>query len=313
MQKPQTILITGVAGFIGQNLCEKLLNLNKNIIGIDNFLSSKKENIKKFTANKNFKFIEHDIRTPLNLKEKIDLIINLACPASPPWYQKYPIETWETSVFGVKNLVDLAISNKATLVHASTSEVYGDPLKSPQDEKYFGNVNPIGIRSCYDEGKRAAESYLTDIARLNKANIKIIRIFNTYGPYMDRNDGRVVSNFINQALEGKSLTVYGKGDQTRSFMYIDDLIDGILKMIEKIDFTGPINLGNPSEMKVIDLAKTIIQFTKSKSKIVFKPPPQDDPMQRLPDIALAKKQLNWQPQINLEKGLKKTIEYFINA
>jgi len=302
------ILITGGAGFIGSHLCRYLLNKGHKILCLDNFFTGRKKNISELLKNKNFKLIRHNIIKPLYLK--VDQIYNLACPASPIHYQKDPIFTLRTSLWGIYNMLELARKNKARLLQSSTSEIYGDPLEHPQKEIYWGNVNPVGIRSCYDEGKRCAETLIMDYHRKYKTDIKIVRIFNTYGSNMDPVDGRVVSNFIIQALQGKNLTVYGQGEQTRSFCYIDDLIDGLYKMMESKNFLGPVNLGNPREFTVLDLAKKVIKLTDSKSKIVYKPLPQDDPRQRKPDIGLAKKKLNWQPKIELEEGLIKTIEYF---
>ncbi len=307
----KTILITGAAGFIGTNLTKKLLESPVKIIAVDNFFSGSQENIKLFDDLKNYLFIKHDIRRPLKIKQKIDEVYNLACPASPPIYQKNPVFTLETSVLGIKNVLELALKNKAKVLHASTSGVYGDPLVHPQGESYRGSVNTMGPRSCYDEGKRAAETFCYEYFNLG-VDVRIIRVFNTYGPYMDLSDGRVIINFIKQALCNEDLTVYGDGKQTRSFMFIDDLLEGIGKyMALKERYLGPINLGNPHEFTVLELAKLILKLTRSKSKLVLRLLPQDDPRQRQPDIAKAKKLLKWQPKIELEEGLEKTIDWFI--
>lgn len=302
------IIITGGAGFLGSHLCERLLNEGNHIICIDNFFTGSYENIKHLTNNKNFEIIRHDIIAPIHIE--CDEIYNFACPASPIHYQRNPVHTFKTSVFGILNMLNLARECNARLLQASTSEVYGDPLEHPQKETYWGHVNPDGIRSCYDEGKRGAETLMMDYNRQYKTDIKIIRIFNTYGPRMNENDGRVVSNFIIQALKNIPITVYGDGSQTRSFCYCDDLIDGTVKMMNSENFIGPVNLGNPIEMPVIDFAKIIIKATNSKSEIIFKELPKDDPVKRQPDISLAKEKLNWHPKYKLEDGLKKTIEYF---
>ena len=302
------IIITGGAGFLGSHLCERLLNEGNHIICIDNFFTGSYENIKHLKNNKNFEIIRHDITAPIHIE--CDEIYNFACPASPIHYQRNPVHTFKTSVLGILNMLNLARECNARLLQASTSEVYGDPLEHPQKETYWGHVNPDGIRSCYDEGKRGAETLMMDYNRQYKTDIKIIRIFNTYGPRMNENDGRVVSNFIIQALKNIPITVYGDGSQTRSFCYCDDLIDGTIKMMNRENFIGPVNLGNPIEMPVIDFAKIIIKATNSKSEIIFKELPKDDPVKRQPDISLAKEKLNWQPKYNLEDGLKKTIEYF---
>jgi UDP-glucuronate decarboxylase len=305
-----TILIAGGAGFIGSHLCKKLLNNGNNILCVDNLYTGNKKNIARLLKNKNFQFVKHDITKPFNLKIKINQIYNLACPASPIHYQKDPIFTLKTNFIGTLNLLELAKKNKAKFFQASTSEIYGDPLLHPQKENYFGNVNPIGIRACYDEGKRCAETLCMDYKRQYKLDIKIVRIFNTYGPNMQDNDGRVVSNFINQAINNKNITIYGNGHQTRSFMYIDDLIDGITKVMEAKNLNTPINLGNPNEFTIKDLANLIIELTNSKSKIEYLALPEDDPKKRKPDISFAKKILGWDPIINLEDGLEKTTEYF---
>lgn len=303
------ILVTGGAGFIGSHLCKRLLNEGNEVICLDNFFTGSKENVKELIGNSNFKLVEHDITE--EYFEEVDEIYNMACPASPPHYQYDPIKTNKTSVIGILNMLELAKRNNAKILQASTSEVYGDPKVHPQTESYWGNVNPIGIRSCYDEGKRCAETFMMDYHRQHGLDIRIIRIFNTYGPNMDPNDGRVVSNFIIQALKGEDITVYGDGSQTRSFCYVDDLVDGIIKMMNNPqNFIGPVNLGNPSERTVLDFAKMIIEMTGTKSKIVHKPLPSDDPMQRQPDLTVAKRELNWQPTTDIKVGIAKTIEYF---
>ena len=301
------ILITGGAGFIGSHLCKRLLNEGNYIICLDNFFTGRRENIEQLLSNPNFELIEHDIIDPLDVN--IDEIYNLACPASPPHYQFDPIKTMKTSVLGIINMLELAQKNNAKILQASTSEVYGDPKVHPQVENYWGNVNPIGIRSCYDEGKRCAETLIMDYHRTEGLDTKIVRIFNTYGPYMTPDDGRVVSNFILQALKNEDITIYGKGTQTRSFCYVDDLVDGLIKMMES-DLTGPVNLGNPSERTILEFAELIIQITNSKSKIIYTQLPKDDPAKRQPDISIAKKYLNWEPKIDIYKGLDNTIEYF---
>ena len=301
------ILITGGAGFIGSHLCKKLLNEGNYVICLDNFFTGKRRNIEHLLSNPNFELFEHDITEPLNIN--IDEIYNMACPASPPHYQYDPIKTMKTSVFGIINMLELAQKNNAKILQASTSEVYGDPKIHPQIESYWGNVNPIGIRSCYDEGKRCAETLIMDYHRQKNIDTKIIRIFNTYGPNMAPDDGRVVSNFIIQALKEEDITIYGDGTQTRSFCYVDDLVDGIIKMM-KSDLTGPVNLGNPSERTILDFAKLILEFTGSKSKIVYKPLPSDDPTKRQPNITLAKTKLNWEPKVDIKDGLRHTVEYF---
>ena len=303
------ILITGGGGFIGSHLCEYLLKQGHEVICVDNFFTGTKRNIFHLLNNPYFEFIRHDITFPLYVE--VDEVYNLACPASPIHYQFDPVQTVKTSVMGTINMLGLAKRLKIKILQASTSEVYGDPEVHPQPETYWGNVNPIGLRSCYDEGKRCAETLCFDYFRQHKVRIKVVRIFNTYGPRMHPNDGRVVSNFIVQALQNKDITVYGDGSQTRSFCYVDDLIQGMFKMMEtEDDFTGPVNLGNPQEFSVLELAEKVIDLTNSRSKIVFKPLPPDDPKRRRPDITLAKKKLNWEPKMPLEEGLKKTIEYF---
>ncbi|TKX28198.1 NAD-dependent dehydratase [Campylobacter sp. MIT 12-5580] len=306
------ILITGGTGFLGSNLCTRLFDEGNHIICVDNNYTGKMSNVKSLLDKPRFEFIEHDICQPLNIDKKIDQIYNFACPASPPAYQgKHAIKTTMTSVYGAINMLELAKKHKATILQASTSEVYGDPLMHPQKEDYRGNVNPIGIRACYDEGKRCAESLFFDYHRHEGVDIKVIRIFNTYGLNMDANDGRVVSNFICQALSGKDITIYGDGSQTRSFCYVDDLIDIIIKVMNSDkNFTGPINTGNPGEFTIKELAQKIIQKTGSKSKIIYKDLPADDPTQRRPDISLAKEKFNWEPKIELDEGLDKTIAFF---
>ncbi len=301
------ILITGGAGFIGSHLCKKLLDKGNFVICLDNFFTGKPENIKCLLDNSNFQLVEHDIIEPVDIKA--DEIYNLACPASPPHYQYNPIKTMKTSVLGIINMLELAQKNNAKILQASTSEVYGDPEVHPQTENYWGNVNPIGIRSCYDEGKRCAETLMTDYHRQKNIDTKIVRIFNTYGPNMSPDDGRVVSNFILQALKGEDITIYGDGKQTRSFCYVSDLVEGLIKMMES-DIRGPVNLGNPSERTILDFAKLIVEFTNSKSQIVYKPLPSDDPAKRQPDITVAKEKLNWIPKIDIYEGLKYTVEYF---
>lgn len=301
------ILVTGGAGFIGSHLCEKLLNEGDYVICLDNFFTGSKNNIQHLLDNPNFQLVEHDITK--EFYAEIDQIYNLACPASPPHYQYNAIKTIKTSILGMINMLGLAKRCKATILQASTSEVYGDPKIHPQTEDYWGNVNPIGIRSCYDEGKRCAETLMMDYHRQHNVDIRIVRIFNTYGPNMDMNDGRVVSNFIVQALKNEDITIYGKGLQTRSFCYVDDLVDGLIKMMRG-KYIGPINLGNNSERTILDFAKIIIEMTNSKSKIIYKELPSDDPMQRQPDLTLAKKELNWQPTTDIKVGLERTINYF---
>lgn len=301
------ILVTGGAGFVGSNLCEKLLNDGNYVICLDNFFTGSKANVEKFANNSNFELVNHDV-TDEYLNE-VDQIYNLACPASPPHYQYDPIKTMKTSVLGIINMLELAKKCNATILQASTSEVYGNPNVHPQLESYWGNVNPIGIRSCYDEGKRCAETLMMDYHRQFGIDTKIVRIFNTYGPNMAQNDGRVVSNFILQALRNEDITIYGDGSQTRSFCYVDDLVEGLIKMMNS-KLAGPVNLGNPSERTVLDFAKLIIKLTNSSSKIVNKPLPSDDPTKRRPDISLAKQELDWQPTVDIADGLNKTIEYF---
>lgn len=303
------ILITGGAGFLGSHLCERLLAEGEEILCLDNFFTGSKDNIRHLLGNHHFECIRHDITNPIYLE--VDQIYNLACPASPIHYQYNPIKTIKTSVMGAINALGLAKRVKARILQASTSEVYGDPEIHPQTEGYWGRVNPIGIRSCYDEGKRAAECLMMDYHRQNHVDVKIVRIFNTYGPRMAVRDGRVVSNFIVQALKGEEITVFGDGSQTRSFCYVDDLIEGLIRMMNSPEgFTGPINIGNPNEFKIIQLAETLIRMTGSSSRIVFKPLPQDDPIQRRPDIALAREKLGWEPRVQLSEGLENAIAYF---
>jgi UDP-glucuronate decarboxylase len=303
------ILITGGAGFLGSHLCERLLNDDNDIVCLDNFYTGNKNNITHFLSNPHFELIRQDIINPVYLE--VDEIYNLACPASPVHYQLNPIKTIKANVIGVINVLGIAKRAKAKILQASTSEVYGDPEMHPQNESYWGRVNPIGIRSCYDEGKRAAECLMMDYRRQNGVNTKIVRIFNTYGPRMAINDGRVVSNFIIQALQGIDITVYGDGSHTRSFCYVEDMVDGLIRMMNSTDdFYGPVNFGNPEEFAILELARLIIKLTKSASKIIFQPLPMDDPTQRKPDIALAGNKLGWKPKVDLEKGLKNTIEYF---
>ncbi len=305
------ILVTGGAGFIGSHLCKYLIEKSNDVICVDNYFTGNKENLKSIISNPYFEILRHDVCFPLYVE--VDQIYNLACPASPIHYQHDPVQTTKTSVHGAINMLGLAKRINARILQASTSEIYGDPALHPQEENYWGNVNPIGPRSCYDEGKRCAETLFFDYYRQHNLDIKVVRIFNTYGPNMHPNDGRVVSNFIVQALTNQDITVYGNGDQTRSFCYIDDLIDGIYKMMSSNKkITGPINLGNPVEFKIIDLANTIIKLTNSKSKIINKKLPTDDPIRRKPDISSAKKILDWEPNFILEDGLKITIEYFKN-
>ena len=303
------ILVTGGAGFLGSHLCDRLVEHGHHVLCVDNYFTGSKKNIEHLLAHKNFEVIRQDVCFPLYVE--VDEIYNLACPASPKYYQKDPIQTLKTSVLGAYNLLGLAKRTGAKILQASTSEVYGDPTVHPQPEYYWGNVNPIGIRSCYDEGKRAAETLFMDYHRQHDVKIKIMRIFNTYGPRMAVDDGRVVSNFIVQALQGKDITIYGTGEQTRSFCYVEDLISGMIKLMASSDqLQGPINIGNPGEFTMWELAEKIISLTNSTSKIVKKPLPADDPKQRRPDVSLAKAHLDWEPKINLENGLVSTIDYF---
>jgi UDP-glucuronate decarboxylase len=303
------ILVTGGAGFLGSHLCEQLLNEGNDVLCLDNFYTGRRSNIVNFIKDPYFEVMRHDICFPLYVE--VDEIYNLACPASPIHYQFDPVQTTKTSVHGAINMLGLAKRVKAKIFQSSTSEIYGDPQVHPQPESYWGNVNPIGFRSCYDEGKRCAETLFFDYHRQHQLKIKVARIFNTYGPRMHPNDGRVVSNFIMQALKGKPITVYGNGKQTRSFCYVEDMIDGFIKFMNSPDdFTGPVNLGNPAEFTILELAHKVIELTRSRSKIIFKSLPHDDPVQRQPKITLARKSLNWKPKISLDDGLKETIEYF---
>ena len=304
----KTILVTGGAGFIGSHLINKLMNSNSFVYCIDNLSTGSINNISEYLDNKYFKFIQHDIINPLP-DIKVDQIFHLACPASPIQYQIDPINTMKTSVLGTYNVINLAILNKSKILYSSTSEIYGNPIEHPQKETYFGNVNTIGERSCYDEGKRCAETILSDYKRFDKIDACIVRIFNTYGPNMSLNDGRVISNFIVNALLNKDIIINGDGKQTRSFCYIDDLIDSFDNLLNNNMF-GPVNIGNPNEIKIIDLCKMVVEITNSKSKVVFKNLPEDDPIRRKPDISIAKNSLNWEPKISLENGLKLTIDYF---
>ena len=304
------ILVTGGVGFIGSNLCNRLIDEGHDVICLDNFFTGSKDNVRHLLGHDHFELVRHDVIDPYTAE--VDQIYNLACPASPIHYQYNPIKTIKTSVMGAINMLGLAKYTNAKILQASTSEVYGDPIVHPQVESYWGNVNPIGIRSCYDEGKRCAETLFMDYHRQNDVRIKIIRIFNTYGPNMHPNDGRVVSNFIMQALKNEDITIYGTGEQTRSFQYVDDLVEAMIRMMNADDdFIGPVNLGNPGEFTMLELANKVIELTESKSNIVFRPLPGDDPKQRRPDISLAKEKLNgWEPKIQLEEGLLRTIEYF---
>jgi len=305
------ILITGGAGFLGSHLCEKLLNLGNEVICVDNFYTGAKQNIAHLLDNPYFEIVRYDVCFPLYVE--VDEIYNLACPASPIYYQFDPVQTTKTSVHGAINMLGLAKRTKAKILQASTSEVYGDPEVHPQPESYWGRVNPVGIRSCYDEGKRCAETLFFDYHRQHNLDIKVVRIFNTYGPNMHPNDGRVVSNFIVQALKNEDITVYGEGSQSRSFCYVDDLIDGFVRMMNsKQGFTGPVNMGNPDEFTILELAQKVIDIIGSQSKIIHKPLPSDDPRQRKPDITLAKQELGWEPKVKLKDGLVKAIGYFEN-
>ena len=303
------ILVTGGAGFLGSHLCDQLEMAGHNVLCLDNFFTGSKENIAHLLDKSHFELVRHDLTEPILFE--VDEIYNLACPASPIHYQYNPVKTTKTSVMGAINMLGLAKRVKAKILQASTSEVYGDPVVHPQPEAYWGNVNTIGLRSCYDEGKRCAETLFFDYYRQNSVNIRVVRIFNTYGPRMHPSDGRVVSNFIVQALSNQDITVYGDGSQTRSFCYVDDLVEGMIRMMDgRDDFVGPVNLGNPGEFTILELADMTINMTGSRSKIVFEPLPQDDPLQRQPDISLAKEKLGWEPKISLEDGLTKTIAYF---
>lgn len=303
------ILVTGGAGFVGSHLCERLLKEGNEVYCMDNYFTGQKQNVLHLLENPYFELIRHDVINPYLIE--VDEIYNLACPASPVHYQYNPIKTIKTSVMGAVNMLGLAKRVNAKILQASTSEVYGNPMVHPQPESYWGNVNPIGERSCYDEGKRAAETLFRDYHSQNNVKIKIVRIFNTYGPRMHPNDGRVVSNFIVQALQNQDITIYGKGEQTRSFQYVDDLVEGMIRTMNTDDsFTGPVNIGNPGEFKIIELAEKVIELTNSKSKIIYQPLPADDPLMRQPDITLAKKQLDWEPKVKLDEGLEKTIKFF---
>ncbi len=302
------ILVTGGAGFLGSHLCERLLKEGHEVLCLDNFFTGRKKNVAGLLKNPDFELVRHDIVLPVLLE--VDKIYHLACPASPIHYQYNPVKTIKTSILGTLNMLGIAKRVKARMLLASTSEVYGDPAVHPQKEDYWGNVNPIGIRSCYDEGKRAAETLMMDYHRQSRVDIRIVRIFNTYGPRMLPDDGRVVSNFIVQALKGKEITVYGDGSQTRSFCYVDDLVEGLVRMMECEKFIGPVNLGNPDEYTILDFAKKIVAMTGSRSKIVHKPLPSDDPTQRQPDITLAGEKLGWKPKVSVDEGLKRTIEFF---
>lgn len=303
------ILVTGGAGFLGSHLCDRLVAQGHDVICLDNFFTSQKSNVAHLLNKPNFELIRHDVVHPIWLE--VDEIYNMACPASPPHYQYNPVKTMKTSVMGAINMLGLAKRVRAKILQASTSEVYGEPQVHPQPESYWGNVNPIGIRSCYDEGKRAAETLFFDYHRQNRVNVRVIRIFNTYGPRMHPYDGRVVSNFIVQALSGQDLTVYGDGLQTRSFCFVDDLVDGIMRMMGgPDDFIGPVNLGNPGEFTMLELAKLVLEMTGSKAKVVHLPRPKDDPSQRRPDISVARQRLGWEPRVPLREGLAKTIEFF---
>lgn len=306
----EKVLVTGGAGFLGSHLIKKLLDKDKKVICLDNMFTGTYDNIKDYFSNPNFEFINQNVIEKMEFD--VDYIYNLACPASPIHYQYDPIMTCKTSFLGALNVLDLAKETGARVLQASTSEIYGDPLIHPQTENYKGNVNTIGPRACYDEGKRVAETIFFDYKRQYKVDIRIIRIFNTYGPNMLANDGRVISNFITQAINNRDITIYGDGSQTRSFCYVDDLIEAMVKMMENDDFIGPINLGNPDEITILNLAKLIVKKCSSKSKIIYKQLPEDDPIQRKPSISLAKEKLNWQPKVSLDCGLDKTIEYFKN-
>lgn len=303
------VLVTGGAGFLGSHLCEVLLNQGCDVLCLDNYFTGRRANVVHLMDNPRFEVMRHDVTFPLYVE--VDEIYNLACPASPIHYQHDPVQTTKTSVHGAINMLGLAKRLRAKILQASTSEVYGDPTMHPQKEEYWGNVNPIGSRSCYDEGKRCAETLFFDYRRQHDLRIKVARIFNTYGPRMHPNDGRVVSNFIMQALEGTPITIYGEGEQTRSFCFVSDLVDGLVRLMGTADeFTGPVNLGNPNEMTIRELAEKILDLTGSKSELVFKPLPQDDPVQRKPDISLARKELSWEPNVKLDEGLQKTVAYF---
>jgi len=307
---PKRILVTGGAGFIGSHLCERLLEKGNEVVCLDNFFTGSKDNIKNLFSDYRFELVRHDLVNPILLE--VDQIYNLACPASPVHYQYNPVKTVKTSVMGTLNMLGLAKRVKARILQASTSEVYGDPITHPQTETYWGNVNCIGLRSCYDEGKRVAETLMMDYHRQNQVDIRIVRIFNTYGPRMALNDGRVMSNFITQALRGKPLTIYGDGSHTRSFCYVSDMVKGMIAMMEQEEFIGPVNLGNPQEISIAELAESIIKNTGSTAGMEYQPLPPDDPVRRCPDISLAKVKLNWEPEIDFKTGLSQTIEYFKN-
>lgn len=302
------VLVTGGAGFIGSHLCRRLLSLNNEVVCVDNFFSSTRENVLPLLSNPNFELIRHDVTFPLYVE--VDEIYNLAAPASPVYYQKDPVQTTKTIVHGAINMLGLAKRINAKILQTSTSEIYGNPMVHPQHEEYWGNVNPIGIRACYDEGKRCAETLFFDYYRQHKTQIRVVRIFNTYGPYMKPDDGRVVANFIVQALNNHPLTVYGNGEQSRSFCYVDDTVAGLVAMMEQNTYVGPINIGNPQELNMLELAELIIQMTGSKSVIAFKKLPQDDPQKRKPDISLAKEVLRWEPKTDIKVGIENTIKYF---
>lgn len=302
------VLVTGGAGFLGSHLCERLLAQGNEVICLDNFFTGQRQNIEHLLGQSRFELVRHDVIQPILLE--VDRIYNLACPASPVHYQYNPVKTIKTSVMGAINMLGLAKRTRSRILQASTSEVYGDPEVHPQPESYWGSVNPIGIRSCYDEGKRVAETLFMDYHRQNAVDIRLIRIFNTYGPRMHPNDGRVVSNFIVQALKGSDISIYGDGKQTRSFCYVDDLIEGMLRLMEQTKSIGPVNVGNPGEFSMLELATLVIELTGSKSKIVYQPKPEDDPRQRKPDISLARELMQWEPKIALREGLQKTIHYF---
>jgi UDP-glucuronate decarboxylase len=309
MHLRKRILVTGGAGFLGSHLCERLLDEGHDVLCLDNFFTGTKDNVLHLLDNPHFELMRHDVTFPLYVE--VDEIYNLACPASPIHYQHDPVQTTKTSVHGAINMLGLAKRTGAKIMQASTSEVYGDPEVHPQTEAYWGRVNPIGIRSCYDEGKRCAETLFFDYQRQHNLRIKVARIFNTYGPNMHPNDGRVVSNFIMQALQGEPITIYGDGSQSRSFCYVDDMTEGFVRLMDSPDdFTGPVNLGNPIEFTILELAEKVLQMINSRSELVFKPLPQDDPRQRQPEVSLAKRELGWSPDIKLEEGLKKTIPYF---
>ena len=306
--KEQRVLVTGGAGFLGSHLCQRLLETGAEVLCLDNFFTGSKRNIQDLLDRKNFEVIRHDLVEPIFLE--VDQIYNLACPASPVHYQYNPVKTVKTNVMGSVNMLGLAKRVKARILQASTSEVYGNPQQHPQKETYWGHVNPIGLRSCYDEGKRVAETLMMDYHRQNQVDVRIVRIFNTYGPRMAVSDGRVVSNFIVQALRNDPITIYGDGSQTRSFCYVSDMVEGLVSMMNCDHFTGPVNLGNPIEFSIAQLAELVLRITQSKSEIVCRPLPEDDPIQRCPDITLAKKRLRWEPMVQLREGLEETIEYF---